>query len=701
MKLLLLSLLIFIFSFTSRADKVEKAFTALKEFNYFKAKELFEKKLKSHPSPCYFGLAKISSQNDNPFYNVDSAYSYILKSEETFKYLKEKSISKYARFGFTMEAIQNLKQEISTQYYQLALKDHTIASFTNFLNQNPWAMETAKVTEIRDSLAYAQALSIGTSVSFKDFIDTYPNSELRETVQAEFDLAQFTEQTKNGKLLDYIVFIKSYPKHPYAKEAQNRIYQISTAPNTVDAYSKFIETYPENINVNVAWKKLYQLYMYNYSSQTLANFEKEYPQYPFKNEIEKDLDLMQLQLLPYKIGLKYGLMNLSGIPFSAPEYEYLGIFKEGLAVSAKNGKYGYINKNNEVIIPFLYDAGTDFDEGRALVELNGKSGIIDRTGAIILPIEFDDLGFFSETLIYAKKDSLYGYYDGFGRLRIEPKYQEAFAFQNGMAKVIVNEKEALINVYGSYIFPPAYESISLFKDSIFVFSEDELFGLTTKKGQIIQEAKYDRIGELISNRAIFLDGDLIGFFDELGKISIEPKFESFPNYLEIGTFKNGKCVVKLKGKFGIIDVNGKFVVPAIYNDMGAIGELIAVSKSNQYGFIDISNNMKIPLSYEYAESFVNSYAKVELLTLLGVINKNNKLIVPCAFTEIAFLTDKIIQVSDGSRQGLYSNTGQILAPSVYQTIRLINPDVLLLATPDKLSYFYIPKMTLIELKYDE
>ena len=63
------------------------------------------------------------------------------------------------------------------------------------------------------------------------------------------------------------------------------------------------------------------------------------------------------------------------------EIDYNGWqFREGLVPVKKNGKYGYINENNEIIIPFVYDSASQFSEGFAIVEKFGKPGFVDRYG---------------------------------------------------------------------------------------------------------------------------------------------------------------------------------------------------------------------------------------------------------------------------------------------------------------------------------
>ena len=55
-------------------------------------------------------------------------------------------------------------------------------------------------------------------------------------------------------------------------------------------------------------------------------------------------------------------------------------FKEGLIPVKKDGKFGYINEHNQIIIPFIYDDASAFSEGFAVVMLYGKYGYVDRFG---------------------------------------------------------------------------------------------------------------------------------------------------------------------------------------------------------------------------------------------------------------------------------------------------------------------------------
>lgn len=55
-------------------------------------------------------------------------------------------------------------------------------------------------------------------------------------------------------------------------------------------------------------------------------------------------------------------------------------FSEGVIPVKKDGKMGYINENNQSVIPFIYDQADDFSEGFAVVQRYGKYGYVDRYG---------------------------------------------------------------------------------------------------------------------------------------------------------------------------------------------------------------------------------------------------------------------------------------------------------------------------------
>ena len=53
-------------------------------------------------------------------------------------------------------------------------------------------------------------------------------------------------------------------------------------------------------------------------------------------------------------------------------------------LSKKDGKYGYINKQGEVVVDYIYDEAKEQNEyGYASVNKNGKWGAIDQSGKVV------------------------------------------------------------------------------------------------------------------------------------------------------------------------------------------------------------------------------------------------------------------------------------------------------------------------------
>lgn len=686
------------FAYSVHAGPVEKGFEALKVYNYFEAKTQFEKAVKKYPSVANYGLALIYYRNDNPFHNLDSAYNKIVVSEATYSGMKEKLKEKYKAYQFDYLAIASLRSQVSTAFFAIELKQPTESGMDRYQQKHPWAQERFTAIHLRDSMAFRGATDIQTSAAFDRFLKTYPESAFFTKAQKEFYRLQYLEQTTAGTLASYMSFEKAFPQNPYVADAQDQIYSITTQQNTIPAVAAFIRTYPKNRNVDQAWRRLYQLYMFDYSPGRVEAFQKEYPDYPFKQELIRDKELAGTVLLPYKDNALFGWMSLDGTILIKAAYESVGFFRDGLAWVEKNGKYGYVNKSNELVIGLQFTSANDFEKGRAIVELNGKYGIIDRTGATIFPAEYLDLGQFSEQLIYAQKDSLYGYFDQNGFQRIQPSFSEAYSFSGGKARVKVGELDAFIDPYGIYVVPPLYEEVEFFNDSILTFVDGEFMGLMDRKGKVIAEASYEDIGVAENERGLFVKDEMIGYFSGKGTEAIAPVYDLFPNIMKEGAF-SGNYAKVLKGeKFGLIDRSGKTVIPFQYEDLGDVGTMIAFKKGGKWGYIDLSNKVLIAPTYEYAESFVNGLGIVQQLTLQGAINAKGQPVIPLEFTEVKRYDKGHYIVSRGAKYGVFSDKGEVLVPLEYGQIRKIQDDFLLLTKGEEIHYLYLPENKLIQPK---
>ncbi len=693
---ILISFLIIHCSYSVHAGKIDRAFESLKELNYFDAKKCFEQELKKHLVPSSYGLAIIYYRSDNPFHNLDSAYRYIVLSEQNYFNQTAKDSLKFSKYGVIYESILNLRTKIVSFFYEKVEQENTQIGYEAFTEKFPWYSKNTDAIHKRDSILLAKSLWINKSYFYDSIIKNIPNFEFLQTIKDRFELTYFAEQTNSGRTLDYVNFIQNNPTSKYITEAQDNVFENETRSNTVEAFSNYIAHFPTYYNVNTAWKKLYKVYMHEYTDERIKKFKKEFPDYPFKDELRRDMDLIKLFLFPFKRGNLYGFMNHKGIEIYSPQYESLSLFNEGLSLAMKNGQYGYVDKLNNVVIPFQFDFATDFVSGRAIVEVGGKSGVINRSGKFLLPLEFIDLGQFSEGLIYGSKDSLYAFYDIHGRKIITEKFTDVFPFNKGRAKVIVNSKQAFIDTLGNFIVEPKHKEVYYYSDSLLVFRDSILFGIKTINNKIIVKPIYENISPLQNGRAIVIYNNKLGYLNESGMKVIKPVYDALPNYLQVCVYHEHYAKVRIKGKYAIIDKNGKFILNPEYAGLGEVSKIIAFNRGKQWGYMNIEDkNITILPLFDFASSFHFGLAVVDVNGLQGVINEKAKWIIPTIFTSVKLIAENYYMVYNGANYGLYSLSGDQLIPLAYDQIRVISNDLLVLNKGDKIYYYHLLEHKLI------
>lgn len=69
--------------------------------------------------------------------------------------------------------------------------------------------------------------------------------------------------------------------------------------------------------------------------------------------------------------------------------DYVGPYHNDLAAACKDGEWGFIDQNGNIIIEMIYDAAGNFSNNVANVMKDGKWGYVNTTGDVVIPIQFD------------------------------------------------------------------------------------------------------------------------------------------------------------------------------------------------------------------------------------------------------------------------------------------------------------------------
>ena len=133
---------------------------------------------------------------------------------------------------------------------------------------------------------------------------------------------------------------------------------------------------------------------------------------PFSDDVENFSENCTLVTIKNKVGF----VTFKGEWLAVPMYDAGGSFSGGYAYLAQAGKYGYINKAGDFVIPMEYSSATDFDlkTGLARVAKNGLCGVINTEGNVIIPFEYSKVELCADGYIYVEKDSKCGIFSSSG-----------------------------------------------------------------------------------------------------------------------------------------------------------------------------------------------------------------------------------------------------------------------------------------------
>ena len=95
-----------------------------------------------------------------------------------------------------------------------------------------------------------------------------------------------------------------------------------------------------------------------------------------------------------------------------------------------NGKWGFVDQNDDTVIPFIYDFADDFYEGYAAVRLGYSWGFIDTSGDTVIPFKYDGAWSFIDGLAPVFKDGLWGFINKDEDVVIEYQYPNICRIDN-------------------------------------------------------------------------------------------------------------------------------------------------------------------------------------------------------------------------------------------------------------------------------
>lgn len=157
-----------------------------------------------------------------------------------------------------------------------------------------------------------------------------------------------------------------------------------------------------------------------------------------------------------------------------------------------------------------------------------------------------------------------------------------------------------------------------------------------------------------------------GVVDQLGTMLVFPQYEK----LSVVTDQNYMLAMS-KGKWGILDENGKHVQPFVFDELECWsydGGMFLGKRKNKYSYFNSTGQQISTREYDFGEIFWSRRALVAINGKYGFIDSTGTEVVPLIYKNATSFYYNVAVVGDGKKYGMINNQGQVIQPLEYDRI---------------------------------
>ncbi|MFC1730062.1 WG repeat-containing protein [candidate division KSB1 bacterium] len=239
-------------------------------------------------------------------------------------------------------------------------------------------------------------------------------------------------------------------------------------------------------------------------------------------------------------------------------------FTNGLAIVRQEDKWGALNTDGKLAIPFKYDKLSEFIDSYAIAKIDesfyildkqgnetrienpdiidiktfseqlapyksasGKLGFIDFSGKIVISAQFTGVGYFNDGLAWARsEDGQHGFIDNKGAWVIKPQFLSTkdFEKESGLARVKLESGWAYVDKSGNIMQFKSSLVISDFSEGLAKGKKEDKLGFYNNKEEWVIPPQFNGVREFRNGYAAVKQGELWGIIDNKGNWVIKPMF---------------------------------------------------------------------------------------------------------------------------------------------------------------------------------
>jgi hypothetical protein len=633
--------LFFIFYQIAKKDK------SINKYNHF-IKEIQKNK---YTEVAINELDTLNFELFDSYNSIDSLYSF----KKRFK--QSKLINKIDEI-IVSKRFKLCDLNSTTECYSLILSD-----FPNTILKESIKSKIKSLEDTLASIDFAKCKIQRSTSCLLQIIENYPNTSLLNKINDEIDEINFEKYIKPKNIDSIAFFIVEFPNSKYIKKVDSLFVDIfEDSLKRLTKNKNWIGNYNYDHGYSYLKNDFYPLIKIYFSingndssikgliddlvyasvintggieglSWALNEFPNSNKTIDIKNEIKNRNSYSNVGFIRENdIYSKYGLLNMTSrsLNFGYFLNDVKNFSCELAAVRLDAGKWGFINKQGDVVIPFQYDNVRSFKTNITGVCIDGVWFFIDKNGYKISDKEYLEIGEYGDELFNVKQ------------------FSGSWQFINSNEQVVGSKK-----YYNASNFINGLAAVSLV-DGVILIIDKEFNVIKDLGGQLIEYIGYGRtIGTSNSNLETF------EFCDKINKYLINAKvyYSHLDNSIEL--LQSSPDAVEFKSNDLKFDQTGDFLIDG-RDIINYRSDNYKIDYSLNSGKIDFLFNMNGPGLHPLVNDYYTRTSKDYIHTSIFSINKNSSL-----FNSINIMAfnDESIIIRNEMGSNLILPNGELLSES--------------------------------------
>jgi hypothetical protein len=255
--------------------------------------------------------------------------------------------------------------------------------------------------------------------------------------------------------------------------------------------------------------------------------------------------------------------------------------------------------------------------------------------------------------------------------------------------------------------PYIYDRISYINPTIVAIHQEKKVGIAYSAGKVLIAPKYESLWSLYGrddNRLLLIakENNKYGVIDAEGKIIVPIIYDQLHKCVGCG---NGLITVKQNNKWGLITPDNKQILPTTYNEIRRLTRNVIQVRPNEvrrFGLIDSLGNFIVDTMQTHigVERYGIHYRNGNLV---GLLNLNGEVILPQEYSKIEHRDNRNLLVKKGNKYGLLNAKAEEIIPIQYSYLSTYTKKKFIMArdTLGKVGILDFDNKTKIKFLYDE